>query len=194
VGRRSETERALIRAAKRRLDTLRLYPAPVDVRRVRVLSTPWLFRLPGFRRFHGYEIGPLILVRRPLETVREDLVVHELTHVWQHQHRPIRMWLSYLTQGYRENEHEVEARDAVRSTRQNAQPMPLYDFACDACDERFEALASPGGTAPCPACGTAETRRLFTPIPPPPKLGLRGRAARESDARRADREGRRKQR
>ena len=65
--------------------------------------------------------------------------------------------------------------------------MPLYDFACDGCDERFEAWTKPGETPPCPACG-AESRRLFTPIPPPAKLGLRGRAARESDARRVDRE------
>jgi putative FmdB family regulatory protein len=71
--------------------------------------------------------------------------------------------------------------------------MPLYDFACEACEERFEALASPGEAPPCPACGAAETRRLFTPIAPPPKLGLRGRAARESDARRAEREFGRKE-
>ena len=118
MARRSSTERTLILAAKARLDRLDFYPVPVDIRRVRVLSTPWLFRVPGFRRFHGYEVGPLILVRKPVERVSEDLVVHELTHVWQHQHRPIRMWLSYLWQGYRENEHEVQAREAVRRTRQ----------------------------------------------------------------------------
>jgi putative FmdB family regulatory protein len=72
--------------------------------------------------------------------------------------------------------------------------MPLYDFACDACGERFEALAKPDQAPPCSACGSTQTRRLFTPIAPPAKLGLRGRAARESDARRADREARRKQR
>jgi putative FmdB family regulatory protein len=71
--------------------------------------------------------------------------------------------------------------------------MPLYDFACDACHERFEALAQPGEAPPCPACGRAETRRLFTPIAPPPKLGVRGRAARESDGRRAEREVKRKE-
>lgn len=115
--RRSDRERALLRAAKARLDGLDLYPTPVDVRRVRILSAPWLFRIPGFRRFFGYELGALILCRRPLEQVSEDLVVHELTHVWQHQHRPVRMWLSYLWQGYRANEHEIEAREAVRRTR-----------------------------------------------------------------------------
>lgn len=117
VARRSRRERELLRGAKARLDRLDLYPDPVDVRRVRVLSTPWLFRVPGFRRFYGYELGPLILCRRPLERVSEDLVVHELTHVWQHQHRPLRMWLSYLWQGYRANEHEIEARWAVTRTR-----------------------------------------------------------------------------
>ena len=117
MGRRSETERALLRAAKARLDRLDLYPEPVRMRHVRVLSTPWLFRIPGFRRFWGYEVGPLILTRRPLEEVGEDLVVHELVHVWQHQHRPVRLWTSYLWQGYRDNEHEVEAREAVRRSR-----------------------------------------------------------------------------
>lgn len=66
--------------------------------------------------------------------------------------------------------------------------MPLYDFACDRCGEHFEAWAKPGEAAACPACGAAPAKRLYTPIPPPPKLGLRGRAARESDARRAERE------
>jgi putative FmdB family regulatory protein len=71
--------------------------------------------------------------------------------------------------------------------------MPLYDFACDACEQTFEARAEPGEAPTCPACGGERTRRLFTPIPAPPKLGLRGRAARESDARRAEREFRRKE-
>jgi putative FmdB family regulatory protein len=71
--------------------------------------------------------------------------------------------------------------------------MPLYDFACDACDERFEAQAAPGETPPCPACGASPSRRLFTPIAPPLKLGLRGRAARESDGRRAEREAKAKE-
>jgi hypothetical protein len=116
MGRRSARESELLRAARARLDRLDFYPVPVDLRHVRVLSTPWLFRIPGFRRFRGYELGPLIFVKRSLETVSEDLVVHELTHVWQHQHRPLRMWLSYLWQGYRANEHEIEAREAVRKT------------------------------------------------------------------------------
>ena len=71
--------------------------------------------------------------------------------------------------------------------------VPLYDFACDACGERFEELTRPGEAPACPACGAEGARRLFTPIPPPPKLGLRGAAARDSDARRREREATRKE-
>jgi hypothetical protein len=110
-------ERAVVARAKARLDRLSLYPAPVDVRRVRVLHVPRLFALPWFRRFDGYEAGPFILLRRPLSETSEDLVVHELCHVWQSQHRFVRMALSYLWEGYRDNRHEVEARYAVDATR-----------------------------------------------------------------------------
>lgn len=115
--RRTAEELAAIERAKRRLDRLSLYPSPVRAGRVRILHTPWLFRLPGFRRFRGYEIGPLILTRRPLPEVSDDLVVHELCHVWQSQHGCLRMWLSYLYRGYRRNPYEMEARRAVRETR-----------------------------------------------------------------------------
>jgi hypothetical protein len=118
VLRRSPAETALLRAAKQRLDTLDLYPEPVRTRHVRVLSVPWFFRIPGLRRFWGYELGPLILTRRPLEQAGTDLITHELCHVWQLQHRPVRLVLSYLWQGYRGNEHEIEAREAVRRTRE----------------------------------------------------------------------------
>ena len=45
---------------------------------MRILHTPWLFRLPWFRRFHGYTMWPLILLRQPLAEVPDDLIVHEL--------------------------------------------------------------------------------------------------------------------
>ena len=115
--RRSAREAELLRGAKARLDRLDYYPNAVRMKNVRIVHASWLFRVPGFRRFSGYEIGPLILVRRPLDRVSEDLIVHELCHVWQHQHRPVYMWLSYLWQGYRDNEHEVQARAAVRQTQ-----------------------------------------------------------------------------
>jgi hypothetical protein len=88
----------------------------VRVGRVRLLHLPRLFRLPWFRRFDGYEMGPFILLRRPLAETAEDLVVHELCHVWQDQDHRLRMWWSYLRHGYASNPHEVEARRAVTET------------------------------------------------------------------------------
>ena len=70
--------------------------------------------------------------------------------------------------------------------------MPLYDFACNACEHEYEARAEPGATAPCEACGSEDTRRLYRPIAPPAKIGLRGLAARRSNAKRAEREARRR--
>jgi len=43
--------------------------------------------------------------------------VHELCHVWQMQHRPLRMPLSYLLAGYWNNPYERQARAAVEATR-----------------------------------------------------------------------------
>ena len=112
-----ELERTHLRQAFARLATLDFYPAPVRMRHVRILHAPSLFRMPSLRRFVGYEIGPLILVRRPLAEVSNDLITHELCHVWQDQHRRLYMWLSYLWQGYRDNVHEVLAREAAILTR-----------------------------------------------------------------------------
>ena len=43
--------------------------------------------------------------------------------------------------------------------------MPLYEFACAACDSKFERLmsfdAASGGVA-CPSCGQNESRRLIS--------------------------------
>ena len=107
----------MLRRAKARLDQLDFHPRPVRIDGVRILHVPWLFRLPWFARFDGYEMGPLILLKRPLSDTSEDLVVHELCHVWQDQNRRLRLWASYLYLGYRDNPHEVEARRAVAQTR-----------------------------------------------------------------------------
>ena len=115
--RRTPEEIAAIKRAKARLDRLDFYPRPVRIAHVRILHVPWLFRLPWFRRFHGYEIGPLILIRKPLHEVSNDLITHELCHVWQDQHNRLRLWTSYLHQGYRNNPHEIQARRAVADTR-----------------------------------------------------------------------------
>jgi len=82
-----------------------------------VLHTPWLFRLPWFRRFAGYTMWDLILLRAPLASSSDDLVCHELCHVWQMQHHPVRMPLSYVVRGYARNPYELEARRAVELTR-----------------------------------------------------------------------------
>jgi hypothetical protein len=114
---RSPEEIAALTSAKQRLDRLDFHPRPVRLDHVRILHVPWLFRLPWFRRFQGYEMGPLILIRKPLDEVSNDLITHELCHVWQDQHNRLRLWTSYLYQGYRNNPHEIEARRAVAETR-----------------------------------------------------------------------------
>jgi hypothetical protein len=113
---RSAAERAALAQARARLDTLDFFPRPVRMRFVRLLSTPWLFRLPWFRRFDGYTMWDLILLRGPIAEASGDLVVHELCHVWQMQHHPVSMPLSYLTQGYADNPNEVQARLAAELT------------------------------------------------------------------------------
>ena len=112
----STTERLeLLERAKARLDRLRLYPEPVRIDRVRVIVTARLFRLPWFRRFDGYAAWETILLRE--SPVDRDLFCHELCHVWQMQHHPISMPLSYVRTGYDRNPYEAEARGAVEKTR-----------------------------------------------------------------------------
>jgi hypothetical protein len=57
-------------------------------------------------------MGPLILLRQPLADTPDDLVTHELCHVWQDQDHRLRMWWSYVRGGYDGNPHEAEARAA----------------------------------------------------------------------------------
>jgi hypothetical protein len=104
-------------SAKARLDRLALYPRPVKIDRVWIVSAASLFALPWFRRFDGYTMWNLILLRSPGFAADEDLVCHELCHVWQMQHHPIQMPLSYLRLGYAHNPYEEEARRAAALTR-----------------------------------------------------------------------------
>ena len=106
-------ERAALSRAKARLDRLALYGRPVRLDRVRVLCPAWLFRLPWFRRFDGYTMWNLILLRSPTVVHDEDLICHELCHVWQMQHRPLWMPLSYIRFGYAHNPYEEQARRAA---------------------------------------------------------------------------------
>ncbi len=106
---------ARLQRAKERLDTLDWWPRPVRIEGVRVFTTPWAFRLPWLARFDGWAAHRVILLRR--RDASEDLVTHELCHVWQMQHRPLRMPLSYLRTGYAANGYERQARAAVEATR-----------------------------------------------------------------------------
>jgi hypothetical protein len=107
--------REALTGAKTRLDTLSLYPRPVRIDHVRVRVAPWFFRLPGLRRYDGYALVRTILLRGA--DASNDLVTHELCHLWQMQHRPVRVVLTYLTTRYRNNPYEREARRAVERTR-----------------------------------------------------------------------------
>jgi hypothetical protein len=128
--RRRGSQRAAIEQAWRRIEPLALYPRPIDLRRVRIVSAPLLFRLPWFRRFDGYTIWSTILLRGRLDQVDDDLITHELVHVWQGQHEWMRLWLSYVKpstfwgdrSGYWENRYEREARSAVARTAGAAKP------------------------------------------------------------------------
>jgi hypothetical protein len=121
----ADTTTAALARCKTRLDALRLYPRPVRLRFVRVVVTPWLFRLPWFRRFDGYTMWDWIFLRRPLHAgSSEDLLCHELCHVWQMQHHPVRMPLSFVRHGYDGNPYEREARRATSAStvRENEKP------------------------------------------------------------------------
>jgi hypothetical protein len=108
--------RSALERAKARLDRLGLYPEPVRIEPVRVRVWPLLFRLPWFRRFDGYAAWNTILLREPVGRSGDDLVCHELCHVWQMQHLPLAMPLSYVRGGYERNRYELEARHAVAET------------------------------------------------------------------------------
>lgn len=107
---------AALARAKARLDRLDYYAAPVSLERVRVRVAPWFFRIPGFRRYSGYALWRTILLRRGSSS--DDLLTHELCHIWQMQHRPWHVTFKHLTTRYRRNPYELEARRAVADTAQ----------------------------------------------------------------------------
>lgn len=72
--------------------------------------------------------------------------------------------------------------------------MPTYDFLCRSCGETFEARTAIDEAPPCPACGEPGAERQISGFAGPFKVGLRGVAARKSDANRAAREERRRER
>ena len=106
-------EAAVARACAR-LEPLRLYPKPIRGD-VRVVVLPLWFRLPFMRRYVGYALIRTILLKH--EEASDDLIAHELCHIWQFQHRPLHMLWTYATTRYERNPYELEARWAVDRTR-----------------------------------------------------------------------------
>jgi hypothetical protein len=113
---------ARLEGAKARLDRLDFYRRPVQLDRVRVWTVPWFFRLPKLRRYDGYALRRTILLRHLLAGTSEDLLTHELCHIWQQQHHPWRVFWAWLTKPYDENPFELEARRAVHLTRGASSP------------------------------------------------------------------------
>ena len=110
--------REALERARARLDRLDLYPRRVRTERVRVLVVPLVFRLPRLRRYSGYALWRTILLRCPPgRGSSDDLITHELCHIWQMQNRPLHVLLKFLTTRYRANPYEREARRAVELTR-----------------------------------------------------------------------------
>lgn len=126
LGRLADAQaRPHLERAKSRLDRLRAYPTPVRIDRIRIVVSPAFFRLPKLRRYHGYALWRTILLRDPpLLGASDDLVTHELCHIWQGQHRRRHMLWTYLTTRYERNPYEREARSAVLQTQGAVGPDP----------------------------------------------------------------------
>ena len=74
----------------------------------------------------------------------------------------------------------------------NLNGVPIYEFECSKCGTRFEELVPAGQAAPCPQCESSEVQRRYSPIGEGRvNVGLFGKAAAESDAKRKEREARR---
>jgi len=72
--------------------------------------------------------------------------------------------------------------------------VPIYEYECEGCGERFEELLAAGAEPPpCPACGGARTRRLLSGFAPPGRQP-RGARVRADESRRREREAARGER
>ncbi len=66
--------------------------------------------------------------------------------------------------------------------------MPIYEFECEECGNRFEELMpSEAAQVACPSCGSARVRRLMSAVAPPGRQP-RGGAVRSDESRRRERE------
>lgn len=69
-----------------------------------------------------------------------------------------------------------------------ASQMPIYEFECKECGERFEELVAAGAVdVACPQCDATEARRLLSNVSPPGRQP-RGAAVRSDESRRGERE------
>jgi len=72
--------------------------------------------------------------------------------------------------------------------------MPVYEFECDECANRFEELTgAQTRSLVCPACGSEQTRRLLSRVSPPGRQP-RGAAVRSGESQRREREAARGER
>jgi putative FmdB family regulatory protein len=72
--------------------------------------------------------------------------------------------------------------------------MPIYEFECERCGERFEELVgSDAATPACPACAAAGARRLLSSVSPPGRQP-RGARVRSGESQRREREAARQDR
>lgn len=72
--------------------------------------------------------------------------------------------------------------------------MPVYEFECEECGERFEELTSSDTRSlACPRCASNRTRRLLSPVSPAGRQP-RGAAVKSNESRRRDREAARGER
>ena len=72
--------------------------------------------------------------------------------------------------------------------------MPVYEFECEECGERFEELTGSETRAlPCPRCGSERSRRLLSPVSPAGRQP-RGAGVRSDESRRGEREAARGER
>ena len=71
--------------------------------------------------------------------------------------------------------------------------MPIYEFECGSCGERFESLVAAGTeAAACPACGTAGAERRMSSFAPTTRQMTPAQRRRAEDARGTNRDGARK--
>jgi putative FmdB family regulatory protein len=72
--------------------------------------------------------------------------------------------------------------------------VPIYEFQCAECGAAFEELVRAGETAPCPQCKSFDVQRRWSQIGEPRvPVGLHGKAAAESNAKRREREEKRRE-